>query len=77
MVVSTTLRRNHSINIDNSSFEKVEEFKYLGTAVTNQNSGQGEIKSRLIQAMLAIIRFRIFCLPVCYPKIARLRYTEL
>ena len=27
--------------------ERVEEFKYLGTALTNQNSIQEEIKSRL------------------------------
>ena len=39
--------RIHNINIDNSSFEKVEEFKYLGTIVTNQNSLPEEIKSRL------------------------------
>jgi len=29
--------RNHNVEIDNSSFERVEEFKYLGTALTNQN----------------------------------------
>jgi hypothetical protein len=29
--------RNHNIEIDNSSFERVEEFKYLGTALTDQN----------------------------------------
>jgi len=34
---------NHSINIDNSSFERVEEFKYLGTTLTNQNSILEEI----------------------------------
>jgi len=34
------------MKIDNSSFERVEEFKYLGTMVTNQNSIQEEIKSR-------------------------------
>ena len=32
---------------DNSSIERVEEFKYLGTTLTNQNSIQEEIKSRL------------------------------
>jgi hypothetical protein len=30
------------LNIDNSSIERVEEFKYLGTALTNQNSIQGK-----------------------------------
>ena len=33
--------------IDKSSFERVEEFKYLGTNLTNHNSTQEEIKSRL------------------------------
>jgi hypothetical protein len=35
------------IQIDNSSFERVEELKYLGITLTNQNSVQEEIKSRL------------------------------
>jgi len=39
--------RSHKIKIDNSSFERVEEFKYLGTTLTNQNSIQEEIKGRL------------------------------
>jgi hypothetical protein len=29
-----------------SSFERVEEFKYLGTTLTDQNSSQEEVKSR-------------------------------
>jgi hypothetical protein len=36
--------RIHSMKMDNSSIERVEEFIYLGT---NQNSIQEEIKSRL------------------------------
>jgi len=39
--------QSHSMKLDNSSFERVEEFKYLGTTSTNQNSIQEDIKSRL------------------------------
>jgi len=39
--------RIHSVRIDNSAFERVEEFKYLGTTLTSQNSIPLEIKSRL------------------------------
>ena len=38
---------NHTMQVDNSSIERVEEFKYLGTTLTNQNSIEKEIKSRL------------------------------
>jgi len=37
----------HSVKIDNSSIERVEEFKYLGTTLTDQNSIHEVIKSRL------------------------------
>jgi len=40
------IRRSHSVKTDNSSFKMVEEFKYLGTILTNQNSIQEEIKRR-------------------------------
>ena len=39
--------RGCSVKIDNRSFERVEEFKYLRTTLTNQNSIHEEIKSRL------------------------------
>ena len=39
--------QNHSVRIDNSTFERVEEFKYMGTTLTIQNSIAEEIKSRL------------------------------
>jgi hypothetical protein len=38
---------NHNINIDSKSFERVEDFKYLGTTLTNRNSIHEEINSRL------------------------------
>jgi len=39
--------RCHSMKIDNSFVERVEEFKYLGTTLSNQNSIQEEIEIRL------------------------------
>jgi len=35
------------VRINNGTFERVEEFKYLGTTLTHQNSIPEEIKSRL------------------------------
>jgi len=35
--------RSHNIKIGNSSFERVEDFKYLGTTLTHKNSIQKEI----------------------------------
>ena len=40
--------RIHSGRIDNSTFDWVEEFKYLGTTLTIQNSIAKEIKNRLM-----------------------------
>jgi len=39
--------QSHNMKVGNRSFERVEEFIYLGTALTDQNSIQEEIKSRL------------------------------
>ena len=39
--------RIQSVRIDNSTFERVEKFKYLGTTLTNKSSIPEEIKSRL------------------------------
>jgi len=39
--------RSHMMKTDNGSFERVEEFRYLGTTLMNQNSVLEEIKSRL------------------------------
>jgi hypothetical protein len=38
--------RSQNIRNDNNSSESVEEFKYLGTTLTNQNSIQEQIEVR-------------------------------
>jgi hypothetical protein len=39
--------RSQNVKTDNSSFERVEEYKYLGTTLAYENSVQEEIKSKL------------------------------
>jgi hypothetical protein len=39
--------QNHNIKTDNKSFERVEQFKYLGTTLMNRNSIHEELKSKL------------------------------
>jgi hypothetical protein len=39
--------QSHNIKTDNSLFERVEQFRYLGTTLMNQNSIQEEIKDKL------------------------------
>jgi hypothetical protein len=69
--------QNGNIKLDNKQFERVEQFKYLGTTVTNRNYIQEEIKSRLKSRNACYHSVQIFCLAVCCTKIQRLRYTEL
>jgi hypothetical protein len=38
--------RSYSMKIDNSSIERVEEFKYLGTTLTNKNCIHPRISNR-------------------------------
>ena len=40
-------RRSHNYKTNNGSFERVGQFKYLGTNLPKQNSIQEDIKSRL------------------------------
>jgi predicted transcriptional regulator len=58
--------RNHNIRIDNnSSFKRLEEFKYLGKTLMNQNSIQEEVKSRLKSGN------------ACYLSVQNLLYSKL
>jgi len=61
--------RSHSIQIDNSSFERVEQFKYLRTTLTYQNSFQEEIKNRLMSGNAGYHSVKNLLCPVCYLKI--------
>jgi hypothetical protein len=69
--------QNDNIKLDNKSFERVEQFKYLGTTLTDRNSIQEEIKSRLKSRDACYHSVQILCLTVCCTKIQTLRYTEL
>jgi hypothetical protein len=51
--------RSYSLKLDNSSTERVEEFKYLGTTLTNKNSIREEIKLAIIRCRIFIFQFAI------------------
>ena len=70
-------RRYRSIKIDNNPFEKLVVFKHLGKTVMIQIVFTMKLRTVSIQGMFAVIRCRIFCFPVCYLKVQRLRYTKL
>jgi len=61
--------RSHSIKSDNSSFGKVEEFKCLGTNLTNQNYIQEEMKNRLKSGNALYYSVPNLFFSVCYSKI--------
>jgi hypothetical protein len=63
--------RSQNIKTDNESFEIVEQFKYFGTNLTNQNSNN-EIKSRLNSMNAYFQLVQNLCLPVCYLKALRI-----
>jgi hypothetical protein len=61
-------RRSHSMKINNRTFGRVEDFKYLGTTLTNQNSIQEEIKSRLKLGNACYLSVQKFLSSSCCPK---------
>jgi hypothetical protein len=48
--------RSHNIKTDNSSFEKLEEFRFLGTTLTNQILFRKIITAHCSQGMLLVFR---------------------
>jgi hypothetical protein len=72
--------KNGNMQIGNKSFETVEQFQYLGTALTNQNNIHEESKNRLksenacyhsVQNLLSSsllsknVKIKISCLLLC------------
>jgi hypothetical protein len=47
--------QSQDVRIANESFENVVKFKYLGTALTNQNDIHDEIKKRLMMNFITSI----------------------
>ena len=60
--------RIHSVRIDSSTFKRVEEFKYLGTILTIQNSVREEIKSRLRSGNACYHSVQNHLSSGCYPR---------
>jgi sorting nexin-29 len=69
--------RNHNIKIDNKSFERMEEFKYLGATLTNRSSIHEEIKSRLKSGNACYPSVQNLLSSRLLSKAQRLGYTEL
>jgi hypothetical protein len=57
--------KNNDMKIGKRRFEKVAQFRYLGTTITNQNLIQEEIKRRLISDNACYHSFQNFCPLVC------------
>ena len=65
------------MNNVNMSFERVEDFKYLGKALTNQNFIQEEIKSRLNSGNACYLSVQNLVSSSLLSKNLKIRYTEL
>ena len=64
------------MKIDNSTFERVEQLKYLGTTLTNQNSIQ-EIQSRLNSGNACYHSVQNLLSSSLLSTNIKIRYTEL
>ena len=68
--------RGYSVKTDNTSIERVEEFKYLGTTLTHQNSIQEEIKSRLKSGNASYHLMQNLLSSSLLSKNIKIKYTE-
>jgi hypothetical protein len=68
--------RRHRIK-NNSSFERMEQFRYLGMTLTDQNSVHGGIKSRWKARNSCYDAEQNLMSSVCSSNIYRSRYTKM
>jgi hypothetical protein len=66
---------NRDIKITNRSFEKVSQFKYLGTTVANKNLIQEEIKRRLNSGNACYLSVQYLLFSHLLSKTYKLEYT--
>ena len=61
--------QSHSMKTDNTSFERVKSSHSWEKLEQIKILFRKKLRTDWNQGMLAIIQCRIFCFPVCYPKI--------
>ena len=65
--------RTDNIKTDNSSFERVEEFRYMATTVTNQISVREEIKNRFKSGCASCHSMQNLLSPNSVPKSIKIK----
>jgi len=60
--------QNRNMWLSNKHFENLEQFRYLGTTLTNQNSVREGIKGNFKSGNVRFHLVQNFCLPICHPK---------
>ena len=69
--------QNQSIVIENLSFEKVENFKYLRVTVTNTKDLREEIKRRINMGNACYYSFEKILPSACIPRNSKLIHIKL
>jgi predicted RNA-binding protein YlxR (DUF448 family) len=77
MYLDQNAGRSHSIKNDNNCFEMAKELKYLERNLTNQNSIQKEIKSRLKSRNACCHLVKDLLSSGVLPKNLKLKFTKL
>ena len=69
--------RSYNMKINTSSFERAEQFKYLGTTLTDQDSIEEEIKGKLKSGNACYYSVQNLLSSSLLSKNVKIRYTEV